>query len=780
MNESDTRLKRITPALERAGWGKVANSQIFTEQRAYQISPGRIEKVGRRNPKFIDYLLSYRGQKLAIVEAKSDEKDVSAGVPQAKLYAAMMNIRFTYSTNGNEKWAIDMKTGKEGFVDRFPTPEELWQMTFPETNEWRDKLNAIPFNRDGGKQPRYYQEIATNKVMEAVANEQKRILLTLATGTGKTYLAFQIVWKLFKARWNVKKEDRIPRILFLADRNILADQALNDFGQFPEDAMCRLTPDEISKTGGKVPLSRSLYFTIFQTFMSGETPYYKQYPQDFFDFIIIDECHRGGANDESQWREIMEYFSSAYQLGLTATPKREVNADTYRYFGEPVYIYSLKQGIEDGFLTPFRVRIGSGSLDEYMFKKGDKVVVGEIEEDKVYTETDFYQGNIYIRERDEDRVKEFLKQIKPDDKTLVFCATQNHAAQVRDMISQHSKNPHPMYCVRVTANDGKLGEGNLGLFQNNERTLPTILTTSQKLTTGVDARNVRNIVLMRPVNNIIEFKQIVGRGTRVYDEKFYFTIYDFVKASEHFADPEWDGEPIEPTIVEEPEPKGGEGDDDKPKPRPMPQPCPVCGNMTCTCPGGKPKKTVVVKLSEERTVELRTEWEEKFLFDGKLIGMDEFIKILFGNLPRFFKSDQDLREQWANPDTRKALLTQLEREGFALEKLRQVQYLLDAEDCDLLDVLEFLAYHSTPMERRQRVNLVYMDIMESLTEEQVEFAKYVLNHYIARGSMELYRDNLPHFLRKKYGSTADAVKKLGNPQTISSLYLNLQQTLYAV
>ena len=285
---------------------------------------------------------------------------------------------------------------------------------------------------------------------------------------------------------------------------------------------------------------------------------------------------------------------------------------------------------------------------------------------------------------------------------------------------------------------------------------------------------------MRPVNNIIEFKQIVGRGTRVYDEKFYFTIYDFVKASEHFADPEWDGEPIEPTIVEEPEPKGGEGDDNKPKPRPMPQPCPVCGNMTCTCPGGKPKKTVVVKLSEERMVELRTEWEEKFLFDGKLIGMDEFIKILFGNLPRFFKSDQDLREQWANPDTRKALLTQLEREGFALEKLRQVQYLLDAEDCDLLDVLEFLAYHSTPMERRQRVNLVYMDIMESLTEEQVEFAKYVLNHYIARGSMELYRDNLPHFLRKKYGSTADAVKKLGNPQTISSLYLNLQQTLYAV
>ena len=397
MNESDTRLKKIDPALHAAGWGIVEGSDIFTEQRAYIVSPGRIVTKAKRNPDKIDYLLTYKGVKIGIIEAKKDELDVSAGVEQAKKYAAAMNIRWTYSTNGDKIWAIDMdpKPGDftEGFVDKFPTPDELWAMTFPEKNDWRDKFNLEPFNRDGGKQPRYYQENAVNAVLDAISRKVDRLLLTLATGTGKTYIAFQICWKLMQTRWNIAENGRLPRILFLADRNILADQAFNAFGAFDQNALARITPKEIRKNGGKVPMGASIYFTIFQTLLCGteDTPsdemlkqvqhdsgvveYYKQYPQDFFDFIIIDECHRGGANDESEWRKLMEYFSPAYQLGLTATPRRTINGDTYKYFGEPVYQYSLKQGIEDGYLTPYRVKSCTNQIiDEYVYDEDDKII----------------------------------------------------------------------------------------------------------------------------------------------------------------------------------------------------------------------------------------------------------------------------------------------------------------------------------------------------------------------------------------------------------------------
>ena len=536
MDESTTRRKKIDPALYAVGWEQVPESQILNEQRAYFIAPGRVEKLKPRHPKKVDYILEYKGIKLAVIEAKSDETDVSVGVPQAKQYAEMLQIRYTYATNGDKIYFIDMGVkdahgnyvvpSTEYFIDKFPSPQELWQMTFPEDNEWRDRFNLEPLNRGGGREPRYYQVNAINNVMSAIANKQNRILLTMATGTGKTYTAFQICWKLFQTKWNLHGAEQRPRILFIADRNILANQAINDFEQFPDDAMVRITPDEMRQNQGKVPTARHLYFTIFQTFMcadeSGE-PYYKQYPADFFDFIIIDECHRGGANDESQWRELMEYFSFAYQLGMTATPRRKDNANTYRYFGEPVYSYSLKQGIADGYLTPFRVRISESNIDEYTYSPDDDVV-GDIDKEKTYTENDFYNGVIEIRQRDEHRVKELLSQIDPDEKTIVFCATQLHAHIIRDMINRHKKNPAPNYCQRVTANDGVEGEQTLKLFQDNERKLPTILTTSQKLSTGVDARNVRNIVLMRPVNNMVEFKQIIGRGTRLFDDKYYFTF----------------------------------------------------------------------------------------------------------------------------------------------------------------------------------------------------------------------------------------------------------------
>src|SRR3954447_14454312 len=555
MNEAETRAEHIDPALAVAGWNVVEGSKILRE---YLIAPGRIEGHGRPGKELIaDYVLVYRNHKLAVIEAKAWDKPLTEGVGQAKAYAAKMEVRFTYATNGQGLYGIDMKTGKEGERTRYPTPDELWAMTFAEANAWRDRFAAVPFEDRGGSHPsRYYQDIAVDRVMEAIAANRPRILLTLATGTGKTFIAFQIAWKLFHSRWNLSRQPtRRPRILFLADRNILADQAYNAFSAFSEDALVRIEPGDIRKKG-KVPKNGSLFFTIFQTFMSGPpkdgkpSPYFGEYPPDFFDFIIIDECHRGGANDESNWRGILEYFKPAAQLGLTATPKRKDNVDTYAYFGDPVYVYSLKDGINDGFLTPFKVRQISTTLDEYVYTPDDTLIEGEIESGKRYVERDFNKI-IEIKEREAHRVKIVMEEINQSEKTLVFCATQDHALAVRDLINQMKKSTDPSYCERVTANDRERGEQHLRDFQDNEKPIPTILTTSQKLSTGVDARNIRNIVLMRPINSMIEFKQIIGRGTRLYDGKDYFTIYDFVKAHQHFNDPEWDGEPDDP---EPPEP----------------------------------------------------------------------------------------------------------------------------------------------------------------------------------------------------------------------------------
>jgi type I restriction enzyme R subunit len=369
MNEAETRAEHVDPALKVAGWGAVEGSRILRE---YHITQGRLEGHGRRaKAQIADYVLVYRNTKLAVVEAKSWDEELTEGLGQAKSYATKMAIRFTYATNGRGIYGVDMLEGTEGKVAQYPGPEELWKLTFTKQNDWRDRFAAVPFNDKGGTLgDRYFRDIAIERVLEAIATNKQRILLTLATGTGKTMIAFQIAWKLFHSRWNLSREPtRRPRILFLADRNILANQAYNAFSAFPEDALVRIDPADIRKKG-KVPKNGSIFFTIFQTFMSGPpkdghpSPYFGEYPPDFFDFIVVDECHRGGANDESNWRGILDYFAPAVQLGLTATPKRDENVDTYAYFGEPVYIYSLKEGINDGFLTPFRVKQISTTLDE--------------------------------------------------------------------------------------------------------------------------------------------------------------------------------------------------------------------------------------------------------------------------------------------------------------------------------------------------------------------------------------------------------------------------------
>ncbi len=425
MNEAETRAELIDPKLKEAGWGASEGSRILRE---YPITAGRIQAGGiRAKPLKADYILVYKNRKLAVIEAKSDNLSASEGAAQAKNYAEKLHIQYAYSTNGDEIYQISMNTGQEGLISRFPSPDEIWDIVFAEKNEWMDRFNAVPFDNMGGtKNIYYFQEIAVNNALKVIAEGRERILLTLATGTGKTFIAFQIAWKLFQTRWNLKRDgSRRPRILFLADRNILANQAFNAFSSFPEDALVRISPGEIRKKG-KVPVNGSIFFTIFQTFMTGKdnNPYFGEYPADYFDFIIVDECHRGGANDESSWRDILEYFSPAVQLGLTATPKRKDNTDTYKYFGDPVYIYSLKEGINDGFLTPFKVKRIQTTLDTYIYTSDDTVIEGDVEEGRIYEEADFNRI-IEIKERESKGFKFFLGKSTGAKKPLYFARFRN-------------------------------------------------------------------------------------------------------------------------------------------------------------------------------------------------------------------------------------------------------------------------------------------------------------------------------------------------------------------
>ncbi len=769
MNEAETRAEHIDPALKAAGWGVLEGSRVLRE---YPITLGRIEGLGRRaKPLIADYVLVYRNTKLAVIEAKAWDEALTEGVAQAKQYAGKLAVRFSYATNGQGIYGIDMETGKEGEWPHYPSPDELWSRTFAKQDAWRDRFALVPFEDKAGSHPgRYYQDIAVERVMAAVAAGKPRVLLTLATGTGKTFIAFQISWKLFQSRWNLSREpSRRPRILFLADRNILADQAYNAFSAFPEDALVRIAPDDIRKKG-RVPKNGSLFFTIFQTFMSGPpkdgkpSPYFGEYPPDFFDFIVIDECHRGGANDESNWRDILEYFAPAVQLGLTATPKRKDNVDTYAYFGEPVFIYSLKDGINDGYLTPFKVKQISTTLDDYVYTPDDKLIEGEIETGKRYTEPDFNKI-IEIKEREAHRVKLFMDLINQQEKTLVFCATQDHALAVRDLINQMKTGTDPNYCQRVTANDGALGEQHLRDFQDNEKTIPTILTTSQKLSTGVDARNIRNIVLMRPINSMIEFKQIIGRGTRLYDGKDYFTIYDFVKAHHHFNDPEWDGEPIEPD----------------PTPAPLPPRPDLLPDRVREKPAEYAKRQKIkVKLADGKARMIQHMMVTSFWHpDGTPMSAQQFMELLFGKLPEFFKDEAELRALWSLPDTRAKLLERLAEKGFGKEQMAEMQKIIDAERSDLFDVLAHVAYALPPLSREDRASKAKVEISHHFNSKQQVFLDFVLSQYVTVGVEELDQEKLTPLLRLKYhNSIADAVADLGKPEEIGQVFAGFQKYLY--
>ncbi len=776
MNEADTRAEKIDPKLKASGWGVVKDSLIRREYFTNKDDPFKNNKKRKK----ADYVLIFKNRKLAVVEAKSDEEDVSEGISQAKDYAERLKLLNAFSTNGNEIHEIKYSKDNEGEliinsekkIPEFPTPKQLWDRTFKNKNEWSNKFDNQPyFAFKGNKEPRYYQDVAITSVLDAIAENKKRILLNLATGTGKTVIAFQIAWKLFNSNWNNQNNiNRKPRILFLADRNILANQAYNSFNGFPENALSRITTKDIKKLG-KVPTSSSIYFTIFQTFMSGpnETPYFGDYPKDFFDLIIIDECHRGGANDESSWRKILEYFSNAVQIGLTATPKRNNNADTYDYFGKPIYKYSLKEGIEDEFLCPFRVERTQTTIDEYTFLGDDRIIEGEdeIEDGDIFREGDFNRI-IEIREREKKRVQLLLDKINLNEKTLIFCASIRHAGIVRDIINELIKNKKAGFCERVTSKDGEIGEMHLRHFQDNEKLIPTILTTSRKLNTGVDARNIRNIALMRPVNNIIEFKQIIGRGTRLYNEKKYFTIIDFVGAIENFQDPEWDGDPIKTNITKNENHEyekiigdkiDEQNDDNNEKDN---------------------RKMIVVQLAEGRELEIKSMSTSLFYFNGKNIPASEFIKNLFNtiSLPTFFKDEEELKRIWSSPLTRKELLKKLEKNSFSKEKLLEIQQIINAEESDLFDVLEYVAYKVKPISRIERASKAEALLSNKLDNNQKEFINFVLSRYIEGGVDELEIEKLSQLLKLKYNEIYDAEKNLGDIESIKETFVNFQKYLY--
>jgi type I restriction enzyme R subunit len=852
-NESETRAELISPKLKVDGWGVTEYSVI---RREVSITAGRILGGGKRASKLsADYVLEYQGRKLAAIEAKREGLSYTEGVRQAKDYASRLQCRFAYATNGHDIYQIDMVTGAESLVERYLSPEEMWAVAFngedgktePEfTSTWRERFAQIPFEAKGDWQPRYYQENAINQALEAIAQGKDRILLTLATGTGKTCIAFQMSWKLFNSRWslqaakNPSNAKKRPRILFLADRNVLTKQAFNDFGAFGEDAVVRITPSEIKKNKG-VPKNASIFMAIFQTLMTDSANKnstdadeieneefeqaiitdtsncnFRQYPEGFFDFIIIDECHRGGANDESSWRDILNYFSPAVQLGLTATPKRTDNADSYKYFGDPVYSYTLKQGINDGFLTPFKVYPIVGTMDEYVYTPGDAVTFkGEPEPGKVYKEGDFNRI-ITMPQREQKRVHYWMGHINPHEKTIVFCATQEHAGMVRDFINQYAVKKgwtsNPSYCVRITANDGTAGENDLRTFCDNEKTIPTILTTSRKLSTGVDARNVRNIVLMRPCNNMIEFKQIIGRGTRMYDGKSFFTVYDFVKAHHNFSDPEWDGEPL--PREEKPDEEPCDICNDMPcscvcedcgfnpcncvegpellcnecfsSPcQCIQEPCNDCGETPCSCNTGddegdtsKPEK-IFITLTDGKVRQIQHMKSALFMgANGDMLTAKQFVEQLFDDLPRFFSNEDELRAIWSNPSTREKLLEDLQEAGYDDEKLDSMKDIIDAKDSDVYDLLSFVAYAKETHTRTERVASARPSISSEFTPNQIEFIEFILDKYIEDGVQELAAKKMRSLVELKYDTISDAADVFGSPMAIRETFVGFQKYLY--
>lgn len=775
MNEADTCRTYVLPKLKSAGW----EDEHITEQLV--LTPGRIVPIGDRHTRKEglrpDYVLFIRQNiPIAVVEAKAEYKSPADGLQQAIRYAEMLNVKFAYSSNGREIVEHDFISGMERRLETFPSPDELWgklKGTFHFENK-EDETDALSqyWQEVGGKTPRYYQQVAINKAVNTVLEGQNRILLTMATGTGKTFVAFQIVWRLWKSK-------RKKRILYLADRNVLIDQA--------KDRTFSPMGQALQKIQGRAVKSREVYFALYQALanpVTGEN-LYEKYPRDFFDLIIVDECHRGSANEYGSWRKILEYFNSATQIGMTATPKRTDNVDTYEYFGDPIYTYSLRQGIDDGFLAPYRVyrvipdvdasglQIDPGVLDRFG---------REIPPD-LYGTKDF-ERLISLLSRTETVAKhltEYLKRTNRFDKTIVFCVDQEHALDMRMALNNANADLtkiHLHYVERVVSDEGSVGRGHLDDFQDPEKETPVILTTSQMLTTGVDAPTCRNIVLFRAINSMTDFKQIIGRGTRVNEEhnKFWFTIIDYVGATQLFYDPAFDGDPVRVTKTEID--KDGnetkfedseEGTLESPHPGPLPQ-----GEGIRV--GELPRKyyldNVQVYIAGEQAFELDPE--------GHILKTVEFTDYVTQNIRRLNLTAEHLRQVWPQAEQRIEILNQLRARGIDPDHLARVVH---QEDADALDLLLHVAYNAPLVTRRERAEKLRQkkaNFFNTFTPAAREILNALLEKYADYGIGEF--DQLPRVLQvspfDRYGSTYEIYQLFGGAEKLLQAVDEMQKFLY--
>jgi len=782
--EADTCRKLVVPKLQAAGWDNDPFS--IAEQRT--ITDGRIVPVGksfiRRPPKRVDYLLRYRRDfPLAVVEAKAEYRTAGDALQQAKIYADMLGLKFAYATNGAEIIEFDCFTGKENRITEYPMPEVLWQRyrkgkDLKNDAEVDQLLTPINFTLKQGE--RYYQEIAINRAVEAIVTGKRRILLTMATGTGKTPVAFQICWKLWNGRWNRTGEHRRPKILYLADRNILIDDPKDKiFAQFG-DARAKIEH-------GNAVKSREIYFAIYQSLAKDEKRpgLYKEYAPDFFDLIIVDECHRGSAREDSAWREILEYFEPATHLGMTATPLRDDNRDTYLYFGNPIYQYSLRQGIEDGFLAPYRVHrvISEWDAAGWRPSKDELDRYGRAIPDEEYQTKDFERA-VALRARTEAiarHLSDFLKKTDRFAKTIIFCVDQEHASDMRQALNNLNSDlvkKFPDYVCRVTADEGDIGRGHLSRFQDVESDSPIILTTSQLLTTGVDAPTCKNIVLARVVGSMTEFKQIIGRGTRVRDDygKLWFNIIDYTgSATRLFADPDFDGDPALIT-QEEINEKGKMTkvdiiDDGKPHidlvdgPPVIDEPPPV-----------ERRKYYF----DEGHVEIASHLVYELDPDGKQLRVMKFTDYAAEKVRTLYPSAPELRKKWANPAQRSEIITKLAERGVSFDELAETAKQPDADPFDLLCHVAFNAPLRTRRERAQRLREERKDFFEQYGTEARAVLDELIEKYAIYGTAEFV---LPGALQvppiSDHGNVVEIAKMFGGAEKLRSAVNDLQTLLYA-
>lgn len=771
LTESDTRAKLIDPQIKASGWPE---SHIVRE---YYFTDGRKLIGGKRGKQyFVDYLLTYKNTNLAIIEAKAENKDPLDGLQQSINYAEKLKIDTVYATNGHKIYEHSLKEGRGGWIDAFPTPDELFSHKYGGTTTKQESIITYPFHIEGSMKPRFYQQIAVQKTIEAIAEGKDRVLLTLATGTGKTYIAFQIVYRLFQSKWNRDGSDRRPKILFLADRNVLKDQSINTFNPLEKDCV-EINGKVIKKRGGRVPTAGNIFFAIYQSIAENKnrametsieesednvTAYYKQYPSNFFDLVIIDECHRGSANDESSWRAILDHFSGAVHLGLTATPKRDDNGDTYRYFGDPIYEYSLKDGINDGFLTPYKVKRIQTNIDEYRFDPND-IITGELENQIVKLEQ--FEKQIVIPKRTELIAKTILENMNPMDKTIVFCVNQSHASDMKIAIDKFKTIKDNNYCVRVTSDEGEIGRNFLEMFQNNDRDIPTILTSSKMLTTGVDAKNVRNVVLSAPIRSMTEFKQIIGRGTRVYEGKDFFTIIDFVGATNLFYDPAWDGttEPLEdPKPPKDPkEPTTGDTPTEPREPKARVE-----------------KVSIDIRGKKLRVINIETTYVGE---DGRPLKTADYLELLIGVLGKFYNDEEGLRAIWSDPKHRKELLNKLRDMNIDESQLHDLQEIFEAEDSDIYDVLAHLSFNMDIKTRSERVLAVENShfVEKYHNEKAKQFIEFILDRYRKDGVKELDDDKLGKLVGLSgLGTIREVAANFGGIPQMGNEYLELQKEIY--